>query len=67
MSYRFCGMTVGRLRLSFGLKHQGDPSVFTGFEVETKAIWHRLDLINLNAHVAPPLKRPNKMKCGQHR
>ena len=40
MSHRFCGMAVGRLCLSFGLKHQGYPSVFTGFEVETKAIRH---------------------------
>jgi hypothetical protein len=35
--------------------------------VKTKAIRHRLDFINLNAHVRPPLKRPDKLKCRQHR
>src|SRR4051812_17751306 len=49
MSHRLRGVTMGRLRLSFGLEHQCYPSVLTGFKVETKAIRHRLDLINLNA------------------
>jgi hypothetical protein len=51
MSHGLRGMAVGRLRLSFGLKHQRYPSVLTGFKVKTKAIRHRLDFINLNAHV----------------
>ena len=48
MSHRLRGMAVGRLRLSFGLEHKCYPSVLTGLKVETKAIWHRLDFINLN-------------------
>jgi hypothetical protein len=52
----FCGMAMGRLRFIFGLEHQGYPSVLTGLEMETEAIWNHLNLINLNGHVTPPLK-----------
>ena len=55
MSHGLRGMAVGRLRLSFGLKDQCNPSVLTGLEMEAEAIRDHLDLINLNAHVAPPL------------
>ena len=52
----FPGMAVGCLRFIFGIEHQCYPSVFAGPEVETEAIRNHLDLINLNVHVAPPLK-----------
>ena len=51
-----CGMTVGFLRLMFGLKDQCYPSVLAGLEVETEAIWNHLDFINLDVHVASPWK-----------
>jgi hypothetical protein len=66
VSHGLGGMAVGRLRITFGLEHKRYPSVLTGFKVETKAIRHRLDFINLDAHVAPPLKRPDKLKYRQH-
>ena len=56
MSDGLSGMAVGRLRFIFGLEHQCYPSVFAGPEVETEAIRNHLDLINLDVHLAPPLK-----------
>ena len=50
------GMAVGCLRFIFGLEHQRYPRVFAGPEVETEAIRNHLDLINLDVHVAPPMK-----------
>jgi hypothetical protein len=58
MSNGFCGMAMRGLRFPFGLKHQCYPSVLTGFEMETKAIWNRLNLINLHGHIVPPSKTP---------
>jgi len=49
-----CGMTVGCLRIMFGLKDQRYPSVLAGLEMETEAIWNHLDFVNLNVHAAPP-------------
>ena len=51
-----CGVAMGGLGFIFGLEHQCYPSVLTGPEVETEAIRNHLDLINLDVHVAPPLK-----------
>lgn len=55
-------MAVGCLRLSLGLKDQRDPSIFTGLEVETKAIRYHLDLINSHVHLEPPSKNNNTDK-----
>ena len=61
-SDRLCSMAVSCLRLSLGLKDQRDPSIFTGLEVETKAIWNHLDVINPHVHLAPPSKNNNTDK-----
>ena len=37
---RLCSMAVGCLRLVLGIKDQRDPSILTGLEMETKAIWN---------------------------
>lgn len=55
-------MAVSCLRLSLGLKDQRDPSIFTGLEVETKAIWNHLDVINPHVHLEPPSKNNNTDK-----
>ena len=44
-------MAVSCLGLILCLEDHSYPSVLTSLEVETKAIWNRLDLVNLNGHV----------------